>query len=356
MDRKSYIPRHILDLEGYVPGLQVNTGEFIKLNTNENPFPLPDAVLEEIKSFLGKNLFHLYPDPRSENLREELAKRYKKKKENVMIGNGSDEVLSIVFRTFLQKGDRILILEPSYSLYPVLAGALQVEVIRVPLGKDFVPDINSILDYAEKFQPRMAVITNPNAPTGIALSRKELLEICRHFPRPVLIDEAYVFFGGESVMFDAGSSDFPNLMVCSTFSKAFSGAGLRLGWIIAHEDWITELDKIRDSYNVNVFSQFAGSVILKHWEEFEKRWHSIIQTREWFSEKLKSTGFHTLPSRTNFVFTSPPDKNAKALYEYLFANKILVRYFSAYPEFLRISIGTQQQMEIVYETLRKMYS
>ncbi|MCS7204912.1 MAG: histidinol-phosphate transaminase [Leptospiraceae bacterium] len=342
-------------MKGYVPGLQLNY-KVIKLNTNENPYPLPDFLIKAIQDFVKENIFHLYPDPESKILREKLAKIYKKNKENILIGNGSDEILSIVFRGFLQKGDRILILDPSYSLYPVLAEALQVDVISVPLKSDFTVDLDLVIHHAKLYQPKLLVITNPNAPTGIAMSRNEILFLYNETQLPMLVDEAYVFFGGETIMYEAGSEDYPLLMACSTFSKAFSSAGLRLGWLIANPVWIKQFDKIRDSYNINIFTQKVGEMILNEWDYFHSRIQEIIQTREWFIEKLKDLNFFTLPSKTNFVFTSPPDQNAQKLYEKLLTKNILVRYFSQIPAFLRITIGTKEQMEVVYEEIYKIHS
>ena len=160
-----------------------------------------------------------------------------------------------------------------------------------------------------------------------------------------------MLFGGESIMEEAGDK-FPYLMVCSTFSKAFSSAGIRLGWIIANEFFIEQIHKIKDSYNVNFFSQKVGEIILDHYDFFLRRIEEIQEIRDWFIQKLNTLGYFTLPSSANFVFTSPPNKNAKEIYEFLLRNKILVRYFANYPEFLRISIGTKIQMEILYETLK----
>ncbi len=349
------VPLHIQRMNAYTPGLQVNEN-VIKLNTNENPYPLPDFILKEIMEWIQENKFHLYPDPKSLKLRIKISELYGKNQNSVMMGNGSDDILSIVFRTLLKPNDRILILEPSYSLYKVLAKSLQVEVVGVPLKKDFTADLELLKEYNKTYDPKLIVITNPNAPTGIALSKKEILNLYKEIQKPMLIDEAYVFFGGESVMEESGTSEYPLLMACSTFSKAFSSAGLRLGWIIAHDYFIENFDKVRDSYNVNIFTQKVGEMILNHYDYFINNINKIIKTREWFISKLNQLNFLTLPSQTNFVFTSPPDKNAQELYEYLFINKILVRYFSDQPHFLRITIGTQEQMEILYEVIQEKYS
>ncbi|MFN3604404.1 MAG: histidinol-phosphate transaminase [Leptonema sp. (in: bacteria)] len=350
-DLKKFIPENILKMSPYVPGLQLNEEEIIKLNTNENPYPLPEFILDSLLNIVKKNRFHLYPDPESLELRKKLSNIYKKDIKNILIGNGSDEILSIVFRTFLTKEDRVLFVEPSYSLYSVLCNSLGVNYYTTPVEKDFTIDIDKIIEYEKKYDPKLIIITNPNAPTGISLSKKKIKELCENIQKPILIDEAYVFFGGESVSEEAGIL-YPHLMVCSTFSKAFSLAGMRLGWILANEFFIEQMNKIKDSYNINFFSQKTGELVLDNLEYFYKRIEEIIQTREWFIRKMDSLGYFTLPSSTNFVFTSPPDKQAKNIYEYLLKNKILVRYFSNYPEFLRISIGTQKQMETLYEILK----
>ncbi len=347
-----FIPSHIKKMQAYIPGLQLNT-QIIKLNTNENPFPLPDFILEKIYKIVEENRFHLYPDPESKILKKKLSLIYHKKIEQILFGNGSDEILSIVFRTFLEPGDKILVLHPSYSLYPVLANMLNVKTILVPLNEDYTVNKNLVIEYCNQYNPKLVIITNPNAPTGISLSKKEILELYHFLNKPLLIDEAYVFFGGDSVVEEAGSEEFPMLMVCSTFSKAFSMAGLRLGWLIANPVWIQEINKIRDSYNINIFTQRVGEIIIDHWEYFQEKIKEIIKIREWFIDMLNSLNFHTLPSCANFVYTSPPDKNGNNLYNYLLSNGILVRYFKENPAFVRISIGKKHDMEILYEKLKK---
>lgn len=345
------IPDHILQMSPYVPGLQLNVENIIKLNTNENPYPLPEQIVNKIIDFIKLNKFHLYPDPESKQLREKLSKIYNKNINMILVGNGSDEVLSLVFRTFLTPKSTVLLIEPSYSLYPVLCNALGVSFYSLPVEKDFTISVEKIIEYSEVYNPNLIVLTNPNAPTGIALSKEKILKLCEVVQKPILIDEAYVLFGGESVIKEAGEI-FPHLMVCSTFSKAFSAAGIRLGWIVANEFLIEQIYKVKDSYNVNFFSQKVGEIILDHYDFFLERIQEIRETRDWFVHKLDSLGFYTLPSSTNFVFTSPPKINAKEIYEDLLKHKILVRYFPKYPEFLRISIGTRTQMEILYEVLK----
>lgn len=349
---EKYIPENILRMSPYVPGLQLNKKDIIKLNTNENPYPIPEFIINQLIEFVKENIFHLYPDPESKKLREKISKIYKCKIEEILIGNGSDEILSLVFRTFLTKEDKIALIEPSYSLYPVLCNSLGVEYISIPVKSDFTIDIDKIMEISFEYKPKMLVITNPNAPTGISLSKNKILELYKKIQIPLLIDEAYVFFGGESLIEEAGKEEYSLLMVCTTFSKGFSLAGLRLGWLKANEEIIKQINKIKDSYNINIFSQKAGEIVLNNYDYFLEKIQEIVKTREWFLEKLNSLRYYTLPSSTNFIFTSPPNKKAKELYEYLLENKILVRYFSNYPEFLRISIGTRSQMERVYEVIK----
>ncbi len=347
------IPVHILEMNPYVPGLQLNKKEIIKLNTNENPFPLPEFIQKKMIDFIYENRFHLYPDPESKKLREKIAEIYKKNSKNILIGNGSDEVLSIAFRTFLTSGDKILILEPSYSLYPILAKSLNVECIKIPLNQNFIVDPEMIIHNSKRYNPKMIVITNPNAPTGIGITKETLLNLYKEIKKPILIDEAYVFFGGESIMNEAGSEEYPLLMSVSTFSKAFSLCGLRIGWMVAHQSIISEMDKIRDSYNVNIFSQFVALSVLENLDYFYKRIDEIIKTREWFINSLNQIHFSTLPSQTNFVFTSPPNKGGEELYNFLLNRNILVRFFKEYKEYVRISIGTQSHMETLYEAIKE---
>ena len=344
---RDFVVPHIRNMAGYVPGLQLNQQNLLKLNTNENPFVLPDSVLADLELEVQRNRMHLYPSPDSKLLRERLGEAYGVGAESVFVGNGSDEILRNLMQLFLDEGESVVVLDPSYSLYPVLAELCNRPIEKIPLKDDWTADLFAMLHSAAK----MALITNPNAPTGIELSRTEILDFVTNFNRPVLVDEAYAAFGHSSVMAEAGK--ISNLLVCSTFSKAFSLAGLRVGWLVAHPDLIRELDKIRDSYNVSGFSQAAAVSVLKHRSIIKEQCAEISRVRDWFVSALNDIGFETLPSSANFVFTRPPSADGKAVYDFLLDHNVLVRHFSAdrIRPFVRISVGLAVSMQRVADLL-----
>lgn len=344
----SFVSSRIRRMSGYVPGLQLNDPAIVKLNTNENAFPLPAPVIEAIEKELCRNRLHLYPDPSSALLRERLGALYGVGSECVFVGNGSDEVLRLIFQLFLESGDAVAVLDPSYSLYPVLGEMFGNPVVRVPLRHDWTADLPALSAAPAKLD----IITNPNAPTGMQVSREDLLAYADRTQRPVLVDEAYVAFGDAGVMDQAGHR--PLLLSCNTFSKAFSLAGMRIGWLVAHPDLIREIDKLRDSYNVSVLAQACALAALDHVDILRERASEICRVRDAFSAGLVGLGFEVLPSRSNFVFVSGPARNGRALYDVLLKHRILARHFSGdrlHP-FVRISIGTSDSMEGVLTILR----
>lgn len=346
-DIRDFVVPHVRAMTGYVPGLQLNDRQILKLNTNENPFPLPPAALADLETELHRNRLHLYPSPDSSALRERIGDLYGCGAESVFIGNGSDEILRLLFQIFLGSDDEAVVLDPSYSLYPVLAEMFQTPLQRIPLKEDWTADLDSMLLSSAK----LAVITNPNAPTGMEVSRNDLLDFADRWNRPVLVDEAYTAFGTESVMRDAGR--IAHLMVCSTFSKAYSLAGMRIGWLIAHPDLIREIDKLRDSYNLSALAQAAALAALKHLPIIEEHTAEICRVRDVFMQSLQNMGFEVLPSKANFVFAAPPSGEGRAVYDYLLDHNILVRHFSAerIKRFVRISIGTGESMRRVADLL-----
>lgn len=343
----SFVAPRVRNMVGYVPGLQLNDPSIVKLNTNENAFPLPAPVLDAIEKELRRNRLHLYPNPSSAPLRERLAALHGVGAENVFVGNGSDEVLRLVFQVFLERGEAVGVLDPSYSLYPVLAEMFGNAIQRVPLRSDWTADFDALAAVASKID----IITNPNAPTGIQASRDDVLAYVDRVQRPVLVDEAYMAFGDASVMDQAGRR--PLLLSCNTFSKAFSLAGMRIGWLVAHADVIREVDKLRDSYNVSALAQVCALAALDHIELLEAHAAEICRVRDVFSRGLSDLGFEVLPSRANFVFAAGPGRSGRAVYEWLLEHHVLARHFSGgrLDPFVRISIGTSAAMEQVLHVL-----
>jgi histidinol-phosphate aminotransferase len=342
-------------LHPYVPGEQPKIKGLIKLNTNENPYPPSPKVLAAIKAATDGRL-RLYPNPTAQLLRERLAKLHSCKAENIIVGNGSDELLAMATRAFVepavgrrtgQHASTVQFFSPSYSLYPVLANIHGARMNVVAVEKDFgIPPL-SILKKSRAWDSRAALtyITTPNAPSGRGYGTHELKALCRIQRGVVLLDEAYVDFGDENAMELA--LKLPNVLVARTFSKAYSLCFLRVGYLVGHAALIAGLDKIRDSYNVNGLGQVAALATLNDLPYYRANFQRIVATRGRVTRELTALGFDILPSQTNFILVRPPRFAAKDWLEKLRARKILVRWFSypAVKEYLRITIGTDAEID-----------
>lgn len=336
----------------YIPGEQLNDPDIIKLNTNENPYPPSPNVIQAIQNEAGKML-NLYPSPTVDGLREEIADYYNLSKENVFVGNGSDEVLAFSFMAFFEPGKTIRYPEISYSFYPVYSKIFDIPYKEMPLQDDFSirPE-----DY---FNTEGGVIfPNPNAPTGIYLGLEAIKEILKNNKdRVVIVDEAYIDFAEESAVTLLG--EYSNLLVVQTMSKSRSLAGLRLGFALGSPELIEGLVRVKDSFNSYTIDRLAmagGIAAMKDKAYFEKTTGQIIATRETTRKKLEERGFTILPSQTNFLFVTHPEKSAEKLYEKLKEKKILVRYFNRdlIDNYLRITIGTDEEMESFIKSLDEL--
>lgn len=281
------------DLVPYVPGEQPKMANLVKLNTNENPFGPSPKVVEAIKAELNDNL-RLYPDPEGESLRQTIANYHSLKPEQVFLGNGSDEVLAHIFYGLFQHGEPILFPDITYSFYPVYCGLYNIEGVKVPLTDSF--EINPE-DY--KQANGGVIFPNPNAPTGRYLGLKHVEEILQANPdRVVVVDEAYIDFGGESAI--ALVNDYPNLLVCQTLSKARSLAGLRVGFAVGHPDLIEALNRVKNSFNSYPLDRLAQAGAQAAYEDeawFQKCCAGVISERERLTESLEALDFEVLPSR-----------------------------------------------------------
>lgn len=334
----SYFRKNIDQMEGYVPGLQPRTGGFIKLNTNENPYPPHQVVISAIKDALGENL-RLYPDPLSNILRDKIASVYGVPESWVIAGNGSDDVLNLIGRAVLGKNDRLFITDPTYVLYEVLAKFQEAKIIRCALDENF--DLPEKMDVSEA---ELVMISNPNTPAGTLFKKTKIEAICKKTKGLVLIDEAYADFA-ETNCLDLVKK-YQNVMITRSLSKSFSLAGLRVGFAIARPRVIETMMKVKDSYNLNRLNQAAGVAALSNLSSMRDAVTRIIRDREFLTQKLQELGFFVLPSQANFIFTRHPRYSALRLYEELLSEKILVRHFNVprLKEYLRISIGTHQDM------------
>ena len=338
--------------EPYIPGEQLNKENILKLNTNENPYPPSPKVIEAITSEVGKDL-RLYPSPTMENLREEIAKYYHLRTENVFIGNGSDEVLAFSFMAFFEPGKEILFPNITYSFYPVYAKLFNIPYTEVALNEDFTIHTEAF------FKSKGGVIfPNPNAPTSIYLALEQVEEIVKNnLDTVVIVDEAYIDFAPESAVSLVNKYD--NLLVIQTMSKSRSLAGLRVGFTLGNEKLIQALIRIKDSFNSYPIDRLAlagATAAIKDKAYFENTSTKIIATRTWVTERLENLGFKVLPSATNFVFTTHPNILAQNLYERLHEQDILIRYFGKKPidNYVRITIGNDEEMKRFIEAVHKL--
>ncbi len=339
----SQLRPNISAMQGYVPGFQPDDiASWIKLNTNENPYPPSPKVREAILAELGANgaLLRTYPSASSQKLREAASDIYGFDASWIIMANGSDEVLNNLIRACAAEGDEVGYVNPSYSYYSTLAEVQGAVVRTYGLTDDFRIDA-----FPEQYHGKIFFLTTPNAPLGFAFPLSYVEEIARKCSGLLVIDEAYADFSDANALELVRKCD--NVVVTRTFSKSYALAGMRLGLAIARPEIIAALDKIRDHYNLDRLAQAACIASLKDQDYFRESCRRIRETRQWFSEELNAIGYGVIPSKANFVFATPPDRNSKRVYDNLYARKILVRYFSdpLLAHGLRISIGTREEME-----------
>jgi histidinol-phosphate aminotransferase len=338
-------------LEPYIPGEQPRDRKYIKLNTNENPYPPSPRVVEAIKRAADDTL-RLYPDPSCEELRAEIAGYYNIKKDQVFVGNGSDELLAFSFQAFFEPGKAVAFPDITYSFYPVYCSLYNLDFSPIPLDGDFSVPVEKFFN-----SEGGVVIPNPNAPTGKFIPVQCIREIVERNPdNVVIIDEAYVDFGGESVI--KYIDEYPNLLVIQTLSKARSLAGLRVGFAAGNRDLIEALDRVKNSFNsytLNRLSLVAAADAFRDDGYFRETRQKVIDTRERTVIELKRMGFEDTDSKANFVFISHPSMPAAELFLKLRGKGILVRYFNKprIDNHLRVSIGTDNEMDCFLEAIKE---
>jgi len=344
-DPLSLVRSLVRELHPYVPGEQPKLKGLIKLNTNENPYPPSPKVLRAIRTAVDERL-RLYPNPSAETLREKLAKFHRCAPENIIVGNGSDELLALSVRCFVEPGGMVQYFAPGYSLYPVLAATHGAMSVPASLQADFG------LPKAWDIHAPLTFITSPNAPGGRGYTSAELENVCVRHKGALVLDEAYADFANENALELA--LKYQNVLVARTFSKGYSLCFLRVGYMAGHPTLISALHKIRDSYNVNGIAQIAATATLDDLAHYRKNFKRVIASRERTTADLRKLGFEVLPSQTNFVFTRPPRFPAKEWLDRLRARKILVRWFnhSGLEDRLRISIGSDAEMDALVRAVR----
>ena len=337
---------HVQGLHAYVPGEQPQGEGWVKLNTNENPYPPSPKVGEAVAAEVAQ--LRRYPEPVSQRLRAVIGERFGLTAKNVIIGNGSDNILDLITRCYVSAqgaGHTV----PSYSLYPVVAGMSGQGVIDVPFSRSMELNVEAI---AAANVP-VFFLTSPNAPTGVAFPLSDIQEVLQRIDGILVVDEAYVDFGGESAV--ALLQGYENLVVVRTFSKSYGLAGMRVGFAMASEGIISMLDRVRDAYNVDRIAQVAAQAAFEDVDYFELQRQKVIATRESTLAQLNELGWFTYPSAANLLFTEPRNAAGKSgeavaasLFEHLKQSRVLVRYFPSHPltcSFIRVSIGTDAEME-----------
>lgn len=357
-------------LEVYTPGEQPQDRKYIKLNTNESPYPPSPEVLAAVNAREAADL-RLYSDPESRGLKQALAARYDVEPENVFLSNGSDDILNFAFLAFAAgesgtsssnsngiaaAGRKAWFPDITYGFYPVFADLHRIEAVQIPLKEDFSIDP---ADYCVLGAGGGLIsIANPNAPTGLTLTLRQIEDILRANPdKVVLIDEAYVDFGAQSAL--PLIRQYENLLIVQTFSKSRSMAGARLGFALAQASLIQDLETIKFStnpYNINRLTSAAGIAALASDTYFEENCEKIMKTRHWTKAALEDLGFTVLPSAANFLFARADNLSGMEVYQQLKARGILIRHFekTRIRDFNRITIGTRQEMETLIENIKEI--
>ena len=348
---KEFWSARIRDAVPYTPGEQPRDRKFIKLNTNECPYPPSTKVLEAVRAAADENL-RLYPDPECLDLRRAIARREGLSEDQVFCSNGSDEVLAFAFQAFFEEGGTVLFPDITYSFYPVYCNMFGIHYRTVPLKDDFTIPVEEMLGDNDG-----VVITNPNAPTGIELDQASLRRILEGNPDVVVIvDEAYIDFGGTSAL--PLLDEYPNLLVVQTMSKSRALAGMRVGFAFGSENLIQGLNCVKNSinsYTIDQLAILAGVAAVEDGDYFAQRCAQVAATRDRTSETLRELGFTVLPSKSNFIFITHPELPARKLFADLREAGILVRYFALprIDNFLRVTIGSEEEMAEFCATMKR---
>ena len=331
------VTKSVRKLTAYTPGEQPKAKDVVKLNTNENPYP-PSPECAKVLAGFDLDKLRRYPDPEFSELRKAIAKMVRAKAENIFIGNGSDEILALAAKAFVENDEVIGSLDPSYSLYKTLAAIRDVEW----RGFDDLCDVKG--SSANKLA--LFLLTNPNAPTGVLKPCAEVAAFAKRFKGVVMVDEAYADFSRENCMSLATAEGNANIIVMRTFSKSFSLAGLRVGYCVGPKPLIDALYKVKDSYNVDAVAQAVALAAVKDAKWMRANVRKVVTTKRRFVAELQRRGWDVMPSESNFVFARPAHAKASEIFERLRGRHIYVRYFSGpkTADRLRVTIGTDEQM------------
>lgn len=348
-----FLSKEASRLAPYTPGEQPQDQQYVKLNTNESPFPPSPKVVKAISRAELLKL-NLYSDPTCGQLVEAIAKRYELQPGNVLTGNGSDEILAFAFRAFCGEGKGLAYADITYGFYKSQVALFGLEARVIPLREDFTLNVDDYMDF-----PGTIVIANPNAPTGMTVSREDIQRLLEADPgRVVIVDEAYVDFGAESCV--PLIYRYDNLLVVQTMSKSRSLAGGRVGFALGSPELISALNRVKYSfnpYNVNRLSIVAGAAAVEDEPYFQACCAAIRQTRAWTVEELENLGFTVLPSQANFIFARSDKISGEELYRKLKENGVLVRWWAGsgrIQDYVRITIGSMEQMETLVDEIARL--
>jgi histidinol-phosphate aminotransferase len=326
----------------------------VKINQNENPFELPESMKRRVLERVLARPWGRYPEFDPRELTAALARFAGWRPDGVMAGNGSNELIEALLLVTVGAGTRVVIPEPTFTLYALLTSILGGEPVRVPLGDDFQYDADALARAQRQRDASVTIVCSPNNPTGTLLPRDDVARLCTGAEGLVVVDEAYHEFSGQSVA--PLLADHPNLVVLRTFSKAMSLAGLRVGYLLAQPDLVREIDKARLPYNINFFSQTAALAVLDERAELEANVVRLVRLRDaLFASLQRMPGVRPYPSRANFILFALEDRDPRAVFESLYAAGVLVRDVTSYPRLgrcLRVSVGTEAENEAFLGALR----
>jgi len=337
-------------MAGYTPGEQPGEGDrVVKLNTNENPYPPSPRVVQALRDVTPDRL-RRYPDPMANKVRDLVAGMFDVRRENILCGNGSDELLTLIVRAVVGEGEAVAYPTPTYSLYPVLAEIQAARVIEIPTQADFSLPVAELA----RTKARLMILCNPNAPTGVFTPVETLGRIAERFPGMVVVDEAYVDFSSDHAMRLAKT--LPNVLVFRTLSKSYSLAGLRFGYAVGAAELIKGLEKVKDSYNVDAVSVALAAAAFQDQAWMLANAEKIRSERARLSARLAELGFVVTPSEANFILAAVPGGDGRAWYEGLKSRGILVRWWDLprLADKLRITVGTPEENDALLAALEQL--
>lgn len=346
------IAKSVTVLTPYTPGEQPKSRHVVKLNTNENPY-LPSPLVEKVLNGFDLDRLRRYPDPVFQELREKISEIWGTTPAHVFVGNGSDEVLTLAARAFVDDDEAIGSFDPSYSLYKTLAAIRNVPFIPSPLKSDF-SWADPVVEDGKKVA--LFLLTNPNAPTSVCYPQEQIASFAQSFPGVVIVDEAYADFADGNCVGLATAPNNTNVIVMRTLSKSFSLAGLRLGFCIGPEDLIEAMYKVKDSYNCDALAQAVALAALSDLPWMRRNSAKVLKTREETAQILRARGWDVPASQSNFLFAKPAHRPAAEIFEALRTRGIFVRYFPGPKtgDRLRITIGTDADMEVLLQALEDL--